>query len=75
MNRPVFLAGRQKEREATYMGTSHQKKEKGVGSSLGILDLWAPTFTVVELEKHVTSPNTSKDHETCVALGNAIMLL
>ena len=55
-------------------GTSYQKKRKGVSDSFDTLELWAPMFTAVELEKQVTSTETSKDHETCVALGSAIML-
>ncbi|GFY97771.1 hypothetical protein Acr_12g0003120 [Actinidia rufa] len=33
-----------------------------------------PQFIAMELGKHVTSTDTSKDHETCIALGNAMML-
>ncbi|GFS30432.1 hypothetical protein Acr_00g0011890 [Actinidia rufa] len=32
-------------------------------------------FTTVELGKQVTSADTSKNHKTCMALGNAFMLL
>ncbi|GFS36377.1 hypothetical protein Acr_00g0045630 [Actinidia rufa] len=47
---------------------------KGAGSAIGTLKLWTPQFTAIELGKHVTSADTSKDHETCIALGNAMML-
>ncbi|GFY97537.1 hypothetical protein Acr_12g0000780 [Actinidia rufa] len=43
-------------------------------SATGPPELWTPQFTAVELGKHVTSADTSRDHETCVALGNAVML-
>ncbi|GFZ15752.1 hypothetical protein Acr_25g0001610 [Actinidia rufa] len=33
-----------------------------------------PEFTAVELGKYATFADTSKDHETCVPLGNAVML-
>ncbi|GFZ15739.1 hypothetical protein Acr_25g0001480 [Actinidia rufa] len=46
----------------------------GAGSATGNPELWAPQFTSVELGKQVTSADTSKDYETCVALGNAVML-
>ena len=36
--------------------------------------LWNPKFAVVKLEKQVTNVDTSRDHETCLALGNAIMI-
>ncbi|GFZ11562.1 hypothetical protein Acr_22g0009600 [Actinidia rufa] len=65
--------GKRKRKQHTE-GTSYQKKGKWAGSLFGIPELWAPTFIVVELGKHVTSADTSKDHETCLALGNAIML-
>ena len=55
-------------------GTSRKKKGRGVSNSIGTLELWAPKFVVVELGKKVMSSNTSKDHETCFALGNVIML-
>ncbi|GFZ15663.1 hypothetical protein Acr_25g0000720 [Actinidia rufa] len=44
-------------------------------SSSGTPELWSPQFAAVELNKQVTSADSSKDHETCVALGNAVMLL
>ncbi|GFY84393.1 hypothetical protein Acr_03g0011670 [Actinidia rufa] len=34
----------------------------------------APKLAVVELEKELTSVDSSKDHETCLALGKAVML-
>ncbi|GFY91472.1 hypothetical protein Acr_07g0016680 [Actinidia rufa] len=40
----------------------------------GILELWAPKFATVELRKQVTNANTSRDHGTCLALENTIML-
>ncbi|GFS30012.1 hypothetical protein Acr_00g0009680 [Actinidia rufa] len=55
-------------------GTSRPKRRKGAGSAAGTPELWAPQFAAVELGKQVTSADTSKDHETCVALGNAVML-
>ncbi|GFY84260.1 MATE efflux family protein [Actinidia rufa] len=39
-----------------------------------VLELWAPKFATVELGKQVTNVDTSRDHETCSALGNAMML-
>ncbi|PSS33112.1 Stress response protein [Actinidia chinensis var. chinensis] len=39
-----------------------------------VLELWAPKFVVVELGKQVTNADTSRDHETCLALGNVVML-
>ncbi|GFS31845.1 hypothetical protein Acr_00g0019510 [Actinidia rufa] len=49
-------------------------KEMAPRSVSGTPELWTPQFTVVELGKHVTFADTIKDHETCVALGNAMML-
>ncbi|GFY85457.1 hypothetical protein Acr_04g0001950 [Actinidia rufa] len=53
---------------------------KRVGSSTSPLriggspKLWALKFAAVELGKQVTSADTSRDHEPCLAFKNAIML-
>ena len=71
---PSSLAGGKRKGKQPTEGTSRQKRGKGAGSATGTPELWAPQFTSVELGKHVTFADTSKDHETCVALGNAMML-
>ncbi|GFZ04894.1 hypothetical protein Acr_17g0004660 [Actinidia rufa] len=55
-------------------GTSRSKRGKGAGLATCTPELWAPQFATVELGKQVTSADTSKDHKTCVVLGNAVML-
>ncbi|GFY85505.1 hypothetical protein Acr_04g0002430 [Actinidia rufa] len=68
------LMGGKRKGKQPVEGTSRPKRGKGVGSASGTPELWAPQFAAVELGKQVTSADTSKDHETCVALGNAVML-
>ncbi|GFZ01237.1 hypothetical protein Acr_14g0008720 [Actinidia rufa] len=68
-----MVGGKHKGKQPTE-GTSRQKREKGTWSAIGTPELWAPQFTTVELGKQVTSTDTFKDHETCVVLGNAVML-
>ncbi|GFZ15615.1 hypothetical protein Acr_25g0000240 [Actinidia rufa] len=70
---PSLMGGKRKRKQPA-KGTSRPKKGKGAGSAAGTPELWAPQFAAVELGKQVTSADTSKDHETCVALGNAVML-
>ncbi|GFS41428.1 hypothetical protein Acr_00g0074240 [Actinidia rufa] len=68
------MAGGKRKRKQPAKGTPRPKRGKGVRSATGTPELWAPQFAAVELNKQVTSVDTSKDHETCVALGNAVML-
>lgn len=68
------MAGGKRKGKQPAEGASRQKRGKGVGSTGGSPELWTPQFTAVELGKHVTSADSTKDHETCVALGNAVML-
>ncbi|GFZ02351.1 hypothetical protein Acr_15g0009590 [Actinidia rufa] len=70
---PSLMGGKRKGKQPAE-GTSRPKRGKGAGSAAGTPELWAPQFAAVELGKQVTSADTSKDHETCVALGNAVML-
>ncbi|GFZ17278.1 hypothetical protein Acr_26g0005480 [Actinidia rufa] len=70
---PSLMGGKRKGKQPAE-GTSRRKRGKGAGSAAGTPELWAPQFAAVELGKQVTSADTSKDHETCVALGNAVML-
>ncbi|GFY91560.1 hypothetical protein Acr_07g0017560 [Actinidia rufa] len=37
-------------------------------------ELWSPKFSTIELGRELTSADSSKDHETCLALRKAIML-
>ena len=61
-------------------GPSRQKKGNGEGSSANPLritnvpELWAPKFATVKLGKQVTNADTSKDHDTYLAMGNVAML-
>ncbi|GFS38480.1 hypothetical protein Acr_00g0057740 [Actinidia rufa] len=71
---PSSMAGGKRKGKQPAEGTSRQKRGKGAGSATGTPELWAPQFAAVEVGKQVTSADTSKDHETCVALGNAVML-
>ena len=71
---PSSMAGGKRKGKQPAEGASRQKRGKGVGSTGGSPELWTPQFTAVELGKHVTSADSTKDHETCVALGNAMML-
>ncbi|GFS37723.1 hypothetical protein Acr_00g0053650 [Actinidia rufa] len=68
-----LMGGKRKEKQPAE-GTSRPKRGKGAGSAAGTPELWAPQFAAIELGKQVTYADTSKDHETCVALGNAVML-
>ncbi|GFY95164.1 hypothetical protein Acr_10g0005490 [Actinidia rufa] len=70
---PSLMGGKRKGKQPAE-GTSQPKRGKGAGSAAGTPELWAPQFAAVELGKQVTSADTSKDHETCVALGNAVIL-
>ncbi|GFY86368.1 hypothetical protein Acr_05g0000070 [Actinidia rufa] len=70
---PSLMGGKRKGKQPAE-GTSRPKRGKGAGSATGTPELWAPQFAAVELGKQVTSADTSRDHETCVALGNAVML-
>ncbi|GFY87801.1 hypothetical protein Acr_05g0014400 [Actinidia rufa] len=70
---PSLMGGKRKGIQPAE-GTSRPKRGKGAGLAVGTTELWAPQFAAVELGKQVTSVDTSKDHETCVALGNAVML-
>ncbi|GFY87563.1 hypothetical protein Acr_05g0012020 [Actinidia rufa] len=70
---PSLMGGKWKGKQPTE-GASRPKRGKGVGSAAGTPELWASQFAAVELGKQVTSADTSKDHETCVVLGNAVML-
>ena len=60
------------------VGPSYERKWGG--SSTGTLTplrdpkLWKPTFSIVELGQQVTTTDTFKEHDTCFALGQAIML-
>ncbi|GFS37204.1 hypothetical protein Acr_00g0050620 [Actinidia rufa] len=74
VRRAVFYGGWQTKKETANRGNFLKKRGKGAGSAIGTPELWTPQFTAVEIGKHVTSADTSKDHETCVALGNAVML-
>ncbi|GFY95370.1 hypothetical protein Acr_10g0007550 [Actinidia rufa] len=40
----------------------------------GTPELWSPKFSTIELGRELTSADSSKDHETCLALRKAIML-
>ncbi|GFZ19786.1 hypothetical protein Acr_28g0004910 [Actinidia rufa] len=70
---PSLMGGKRKGKQPVE-GTSRLKKGKGAGSAAGTPELWAPQFAAMELGKQVTSADISKDHETCVALGNAVIL-
>ncbi|GFY91170.1 hypothetical protein Acr_07g0013660 [Actinidia rufa] len=37
-------------------------------------EFWYPKFVAIKLGKQVTNADSSRDYETCLALGNAIML-
>lgn len=71
---PSSMVGGKRKGKQPAEGASRQKRGKGTGSASGTPEPWAPQFIAVELGKHVTSADTSRDHETCVALGNAVML-
>ncbi|GFS40462.1 hypothetical protein Acr_00g0068690 [Actinidia rufa] len=70
----LSLMGGKRKGKQPAEGTSRLKRGKVAGSAAGTPDLWASQFAVVELGKQVTLADTSKDHETCVVLGNAVML-
>ncbi|GFY90941.1 hypothetical protein Acr_07g0011370 [Actinidia rufa] len=71
---PSSLEGVKRKGKQPTKGSSQQKKRKGAGSATGTPEIWAPQFIAVEFRKHVTFVDTTKDHETCVALGNVVML-
>ncbi|GFZ06721.1 hypothetical protein Acr_18g0008910 [Actinidia rufa] len=71
---PSSMPGGKQKRKQPTEGTSPQKKGKGIGSITSTPKLWTPQFTAVELGKHVTFADMSKDYETCIVLGNAVML-
>ncbi|GFS37066.1 hypothetical protein Acr_00g0049540 [Actinidia rufa] len=66
-----LMGGKRKGKQPTE-GTSRPKRGKGAGLAAGTPELWAPQFAAMKLDKQVTSADTSKDHETCIALGNAL---
>ncbi|GFZ16762.1 hypothetical protein Acr_26g0000320 [Actinidia rufa] len=50
------------------------KTKKGKGNSSGQAKLWKPKFSTAELGKQVTVADSTKDHDTNLALARAIML-
>ena len=76
------LRTKKNKRKTPSGGTSH-KRRRGVGaSSAGPSpstpakgpELWAPIFSVEELERQVTVADTTQEHNTCLALAQAVML-
>ncbi|GFS44314.1 hypothetical protein Acr_00g0089630 [Actinidia rufa] len=77
----VVIPIHQQTEEDVPCGRAFLPKEGEIGwqlvGPLNLVDvpkLWNPKFTTVELGLQVTNVDTSKDCETCLALGNSIML-